>query len=188
MHSRLFLLLAIVVLVLVAHSAEASQRKAKKTTKKTTTTKPTKPTKAPAPPPPPPSGGKSLAYATYHMYTSSESLSTVACSDGSNGLMTRWGYSNLSPMWPYVMAFNGAGWNSPSCGTCIELTDTITGNTIHATVIDQCGPPPSGYSAHFDIAPPAHQELFGASASVSKGFGSATYRTVSSSNCRGNRG
>ncbi|KAI9197184.1 Cerato-platanin-domain-containing protein [Polychytrium aggregatum] len=120
--------------------------------------------------------------------TPATSLDTVSCSDGSNGLITRWGYSDLSQLWPYVMAFNDAGWNSPNCGTCIELTDTITGNTVHVTVIDQCGPPPSGYSAHFDIAPPAHQELFGAAASVSKGSGVANYRTVASSFCRGNRG
>ena len=38
----------------------------------------------------------SNAYVTYHSYYNTESLLTVACSDGQNGLVTRWGYNDLS--------------------------------------------------------------------------------------------
>jgi len=50
------------------------------------------------------SGG--TAYITYHLYNSGDSLNTVACSDGANGLETRWGYSTLSPLYPSVSAWN----------------------------------------------------------------------------------
>ncbi|KAI0956057.1 hypothetical protein AcV7_006565 [Taiwanofungus camphoratus] len=52
------------------------------------------------------------------------SLSYVACSDGTNGLLTK-GYTTLGslPDFPYIGgAYAIAGWNSPSCGTCWELT------------------------------------------------------------------
>jgi len=40
------------------------------------------------------------------MYTASDSLTTVSCSDGANGLITKFGYSNLSKMYPYVTAWD----------------------------------------------------------------------------------
>jgi len=102
-----------------------------------------------------------------------------------NGIMTNFKYSNLSPMFPYVTAFSGATWNSPNCGRCVRLTSG--GRTVHLTVIDQCGPAPGGYDAHFDIAPPAFRELFG-DKGVTAGVQSADWQFVASSNCRGNRG
>jgi len=127
----------------------------------------------------------SAAYCTYHNYNSGDSLTTVACSDGINGIMTKFGYSNLSPMYPYVTAFSGATWNSPNCGRCVRLTSG--GRTVHLTVIDQCGPAPGGYDAHFDIAPPAFRELFG-DAGVNAGVQPADWQFVDSSNCQGNKG
>ncbi|KZP05260.1 Cerato-platanin [Athelia psychrophila] len=58
----------------------------------------------------------------------STSLSTVACSDGSNGLLTA-GYTTFGslPKFPYIGGAQAvAGWNSPSCGSCWNLTYTNT--------------------------------------------------------------
>lgn len=69
------------------------------------------------------------------------SLSTVACSDGPNGLMTR-GYSTLGslPNYPNVAGTpDVAGWNSPECGTCWVVTYTdANGNSksINLLAID----------------------------------------------------
>jgi len=128
----------------------------------------------------------SAAYCTYHLYNAGDSLTTVACSDGANGIMTKFGYSTLSPMYPYVTAFSGATWNSPNCGRCVKVTSS-RGNSVYLTVIDQCGGPPGGYDAHFDIAPPAFRELFG-DAGVNAGVQSANWQFVDSSLCRGNKG
>jgi hypothetical protein len=58
---------------------------------------------------------------------------------------------------------------------------------VYLNVIDQCGPPPGGYDAHFDISPPAFRELFG-DAGVNAGVQSANWQFVDASNCRGNKG
>jgi len=128
----------------------------------------------------------SAAYCTYHLYTPSDSLAKVSCSDGANGIMTKMKYSNISPFWPYVTAYNGAGWNSPNCGRCVKATSNA-GTSVYLTVIDMCGPPPGGYDAHFDISQPAFNELFGANG-VQAGVQSATWQFVSSSMCIGNIG
>lgn len=54
------------------------------------------------------------------------SLSTVACSNGPNGLLTQ-GYNTFGdlPSFPNIGGASAvAGWNSPNCGTCWELTFT----------------------------------------------------------------
>lgn len=55
---------------------------------------------------------------------SSQSLSTVACSDGPNGLLTR-GFTTFGSL-PNFPLIGGApavtGYDSPGCGTCWELT------------------------------------------------------------------
>lgn len=127
----------------------------------------------------------SKAYCTYHMYTSRDSLTTVACSDGANGIMTKFGYNNISPMFPYVTAFSGATWNSPRCGQCVQVS--ANGRSVFLTVIDQCGPAPGGFDAHFDIAPEAFREVFG-DAGVNAGVQSADWQFVASHLCRGNKG
>jgi len=126
-------------------------------------------------------------YCTYHNYNAGDSLTGVACSDGANGIMTKFKYTNLSPMFPYVTAFSGATWNSPNCGECVKLTDKVTGNTVFLTVIDQCGGPPGGFDAHFDIAPPAFDQLFGP-AGKQAGHGGVTWSVAASSSCKGNKG
>ncbi len=88
------------------------------------------------------------AIVTYHLYTKYDSLTTVACSDGANGIM-RWGYKDLSLMFPYVTAWQSAGWNSTQCGNCAKIE--WNGKFTYVTVIDQCGVIASAYS-HFDMS------------------------------------
>ncbi|KAG2151636.1 Cerato-platanin [Suillus bovinus] len=52
------------------------------------------------------------------------SLSSVACSDGANGLESK-GYTTLGslPTFPNVGgAYTVTGWNSAACGTCYNVT------------------------------------------------------------------
>lgn len=127
----------------------------------------------------------SKGYATYHMYTRDFSLLQCACSDGKNGLITRWNINTISTLYPYVTAFNLAGWNSPQCGACLQLTNRSTGKFIYVTAIDQCGGPPAGYDAHFDLSPDAFAELYG---STVAGVGDVDWTYANYRFCKGNRG
>lgn len=68
----------------------------------------------------------------------SGSLTTVACSNGPNGLITR-GYSTFGdlPNFPFIGgAADVAGWNSPACGRCYALTFTeASGTKRHINII-----------------------------------------------------
>lgn len=85
------------------------------------------------------------------------SLSTVACSDGPNGLLTR-GFTTFGslPSFPHIGAAVAVeGWNSLNCGTCWSLTYTnSTGGTksINVLAVDHAG-------AGFNIALAAMNEL-----------------------------
>jgi hypothetical protein len=64
------------------------------------------------------------------------SLSTVACSDGSNGMLTK-GYTTFGsiPSFPNIGAAQAvAGWNSPACGSCWQIS--YGGKSIYFTAID----------------------------------------------------
>ncbi|KAN0141229.1 Cerato-platanin [Lactarius tabidus] len=64
------------------------------------------------------------------------SLSTVACSDGSNGMLTK-GYTTFGslPSFPNIGSAQAvAGWNSPSCGSCWQIS--YGGKLIYFTAID----------------------------------------------------
>jgi hypothetical protein len=85
------------------------------------------------------------------------SLSTVACSDGSNGMLTR-GFTNFGslPKFPYI---GGApaitGWNSSNCGTCWNLAYTNpqeVSKSVNILAIDVSTP-------NFTIALSAMNEL-----------------------------
>ncbi|KAF1995482.1 Asp f 13-like protein [Amniculicola lignicola CBS 123094] len=70
----------------------------------------------------------------------SRSLTAVSCSDGKNGLMTKYGWKTQSqiPVFPNIGGFSGiAGWNSPACGSCYSLT--YNGVTIYVLAIDHAG-------------------------------------------------
>ncbi|ROW16044.1 hypothetical protein VPNG_02506 [Cytospora leucostoma] len=68
---------------------------------------------------------------------SSRSLTVVSCSDGANGLITKYGYQTQGdiPDFPYIGGADAiAGWNSASCGTCWQLT--YGSNSIKVLAID----------------------------------------------------
>ena len=67
-----------------------------------------------------------------------QSLNNVACSDGTNGLVTR-GFSTFDklPTFPNIGAgYTVHNWNSSECGSCWKLTYAGTGVTIYAIAID----------------------------------------------------
>ncbi|GJN78345.1 hypothetical protein PLIIFM63780_001839 [Purpureocillium lilacinum] len=81
------------------------------------------------------------------------SLTEVACSDGENGLMTRYGWKVLgnAPRFPYVGGVGVvAGWNSPECGGCWKLE--YKGRSINVLAIDHA-------AAGFNIALAAMNDL-----------------------------
>ena len=118
------------------------------------------------------------AYVTYHMYTNNFPLTSVACSDGANGLITKFKQSTVAKWFPNVGAASFATWNSPNCGGCYKLTAS-NGKSVSITVIDQCAAQ-AGYGAHFDIAPPAFSSLAG---SLTAGHIEVTYTKVKSTPC-----
>lgn len=74
-----------------------------------------------------------------------QSLATVACSNGSNGLLTK-GFTTFGslPKFPFI---GGApaitGFNSPNCGTCWKLTFTNSSgiaNSVNILAIDVATP------------------------------------------------
>lgn len=99
-----------------------------------------------------------LGYATYHYYTPTTPITSLACSDGRYGLITK-GYKGISTMYPYVAAFSGISWGSRKCGRCVKVT-APSGKSIRLTLIDGCGPV-SGYSSRLDMSQAAFVELFG---------------------------
>lgn len=64
-------------------------------------------------------------------------MTAVSCSDGSNGLITKYGWKTQGdiPRFPYIGGVNIiAGWNSPNCGGCYRLE--YKGKKIHVLAID----------------------------------------------------
>ncbi|UNI20856.1 hypothetical protein JDV02_006905 [Purpureocillium takamizusanense] len=81
------------------------------------------------------------------------SLKDVSCSDGENGLMTRYKWQTLgnAPKFPYVGGAGVvAGWNSPECGSCWKLE--YKGRSVNILAIDHAG-------AGFNIALAAMNDL-----------------------------
>ncbi|KAI5299732.1 hypothetical protein KEM55_001818 [Ascosphaera atra] len=78
---------------------------------------------------------QSVSYdATYD--AAGTALTALACSDGSNGLISK-GYKTLGdiPSFPYVAGVSAiSGWNSPSCGTCWKVT--YNGKSIKVLGVD----------------------------------------------------
>ncbi len=105
----------------------------------------------------------------------SRSLASVACSDGSNGLLTK-GFTTQGslPSFPNIGgASTIAGWNSDSCGSCYQLS--YNGNTINVLAIDHA-------DAGFNIAEAAMNTLTGGQA-VQLGRIDASYTQVDVSAC-----
>ncbi|PYI07650.1 allergenic cerato-platanin Asp F13 [Aspergillus sclerotiicarbonarius CBS 121057] len=103
------------------------------------------------------------------------SLSTTACSDGANGLVTK-GYPTFGslPDFPYIGGSPTIpGWNSANCGACYALT--YEGVTIYITAVDAA---PGG----FNIGLTAMNALTNGQA-VADGRITATYAPADASNC-----
>jgi len=74
------------------------------------------------------------------------SLTAVSCSDGTNGLMTRYGWTTQGQIPGYIGGADAvAGWNSPNCGTCWQLT--WNGRSIYVLAVDHAG---SGFNIELD--------------------------------------
>ncbi|KAH8881853.1 SnodProt1 [Thozetella sp. PMI_491] len=66
----------------------------------------------------------------------SRGLDKVSCSNGDNGLITRYGWMTQREVtgFPYIGGAPGVTWNSPKCGACYSLT--YNGKTVHIRAID----------------------------------------------------
>ncbi|EGU82724.1 hypothetical protein FOQG_09827 [Fusarium oxysporum f. sp. raphani 54005] len=107
---------------------------------------------------------------------SGRALTAVACSDGKNGLITKykWKTQGQIPKFPYIGGAQAvAGWNSPNCGTCWKLT--YKGKSINVLAIDHT-------AAGFNISPAAMNALTNNQA-VKLGRVDATATQVAISNC-----
>jgi len=106
----------------------------------------------------------------------SRPLTSVSCSDGINGLITRfhWMKQGDIPDFPFIGGADAvAGYNSPACGTCWRLD--YSGRSIHVLAIDHA-------AAGFNIALEALNALTGGNA-VQLGRVNATATQVATSLC-----
>ncbi|OKL60005.1 Allergen Asp f 15 [Talaromyces atroroseus] len=106
---------------------------------------------------------------------SAESINSVSCSDGTNGLGTK-GYNTLGavPGYPLVGAAPTiSGWNSANCGACYSIT--YAGTTIYVTAVDAA-------TDSFVLSQEAMDRLTGNQA-VALGHVTATYADADASNC-----
>ncbi|KAF5345926.1 hypothetical protein D9758_011421 [Tetrapyrgos nigripes] len=116
-----------------------------------------------------------------HYDDAGASLDTVACSDGANGLETRFGFKTFGdiPQFPHIGASADVeGFNSANCGACYKLSYTnANGETksIHMLAIDHAG-------TGFNVAQAAMDELTGGQA-VALGRVDVTSKKVNIKNC-----
>ncbi|KAH8879580.1 Cerato-platanin [Thozetella sp. PMI_491] len=106
----------------------------------------------------------------------SRSLTQVSCSDGANGLMTRYGWQTQGDVagFPYIGgAQDVASWNSPSCGNCYSAT--YNGKTIYILAVDHA-------ASGLNIGLNAMQDLTHGQA-ISLGRVDAAVSVVDPSNC-----
>ncbi|KAI4675732.1 uncharacterized protein J4E88_007767 [Alternaria novae-zelandiae] len=106
----------------------------------------------------------------------SRSLTSLACSDGSNGLITKYNWQTQANVagFPKIGGYMGvAGWNSPQCGTCYGVT--YNGKTIYVLAVDHA-------AQGFNLAKAAMDELTNGQAAA-LGRIDAQYAQVATSNC-----
>ncbi|CAG8978296.1 hypothetical protein HYALB_00010295 [Hymenoscyphus albidus] len=103
------------------------------------------------------------------------SLASVSCSDGSNGFLTK-GYTTQGSLrnFPNIGgASTVAGWNSPNCGECYQLS--YEGRSVNVLIVDHAG-------EGFNIALGAMSTLTGGRA-IDLGRIDAGYTLVDKSQC-----
>ncbi|KAH6852264.1 hypothetical protein CUC08_Gglean012180 [Alternaria sp. MG1] len=106
----------------------------------------------------------------------SRSLTALACSDGANGLITKYNWQTQANVagFPRIGGYMGvAGWNSPQCGTCYGVT--YNGKTVYVLAVDHA-------AQGFNLAKAAMDELTNGQASA-LGRIDAQYAQVATSNC-----
>lgn len=85
-------------------------------------------------------------------------LTSIACSDGSHGLITKYGWKTLGQI-PHFPNIGGSstipGWNADTCGQCFQVS--YRGNSIYVLAVDTA---PSG----MNIAEAAMNKLTGGQA------------------------
>ncbi|KAK3049261.1 hypothetical protein LTR09_009439 [Extremus antarcticus] len=117
----------------------------------------------------------SVSYDTVYD-NASGALTSVACSDGSNGLITKYKYNTFGQI-PHFPNIGGSStipsWNAATCGQCYALT--YKGKTVNVLAIDTA---PSG----FNIAEGAMNNLTGGQA-VALGRVTATIKKVGVAKC-----
>ncbi|KAL7900514.1 eliciting plant response-like protein [Trichoderma sp. SZMC 28014] len=106
----------------------------------------------------------------------SRSLRDVSCSDGPNGLITKYHWENQGQVsrFPYIGGVQGITWNSPKCGTCYKLE--YAGRSIHVLGID------AAYNGGLNIGLHALNDLTNGNA-VKWGNVDATVTEVSGQDC-----
>ncbi|PON23246.1 protein SnodProt1 precursor [Trichoderma gamsii] len=106
----------------------------------------------------------------------SKSLRGVSCSDGLNGLITKyhWETQGQISRFPYIGGVQGTTWNSTSCGACYKLE--FAGRSIHVLGID------AAYNGGLNIGLHALNDLTNGNA-VAWGHVDATVTQVSGRDC-----
>ena len=64
------------------------------------------------------------------------STNTVACSNGQNGLVSRFPTLGQIPSFPFIGGAFDVVWNSPNCGGCWRVTNIANNISIHFTAVD----------------------------------------------------
>ncbi|KAI9346810.1 heat-stable 19 kDa antigen [Zopfochytrium polystomum] len=114
----------------------------------------------------------SVSYDNNYSKTTNLPLASFACSDGSNGLLTK-GYTTIASLKVYAAATPYVGgWNSPSCGKCYAVS--YGGKSVTVVAVDR------GNS--FVMGQDAMDELTGGQA-VALGRVQADAVEVAPSNC-----
>ncbi|KAI8942116.1 hypothetical protein NX059_000210 [Plenodomus lindquistii] len=104
------------------------------------------------------------------------SLNALSCSNGANGLITKYGWQTQGAIagFPRVGGYVGVeGWNSAQCGTCYGVT--YNGKTVYILAIDHT-------ANGFNIAKAAMDDLTNGQA-AQLGRIEAQYAQVAVSNC-----
>ena len=83
---------------------------------------------------------------------SNGSMAIVACSNGDNGLQTKFPTFGDVPSFPFIGGAFDIVWNSPNCGSCWNITNPATGVSIQMTAINVAG-------VGFNLAPSVFANL-----------------------------
>lgn len=103
-------------------------------------------------------------------------MTQVSCSDGQNGLITKYHWQTQQEVkgFPYIGGVQGVTWNSPVCGACYQLQ--YNGRSIYVLAVD------AAYNGGLNIALHALNDLTNGNA-VAWGHVDATVNQVESRFC-----